>query len=621
MIADLYALLRRPGTVLLEAAGTATRPGRGLLFADPQELLVARTPGEVVPLLEALDTEVGRGRFVAGYLGYEAGLAFEEIAPAPGGARPLAWFGVYDAPHVLAQQALDALVETAAGEPLALENLRLEADRPTYLARVEAVRQHIREGDVYQVNLTDRVRFDVGGSPRALYRALRQRQRVPFGAYLDLGDFQILSRSPELFFRRAGDRITTRPMKGTVRRGRTLAEDAALQRWLAADAKNRAENLMIVDLLRNDLARCCVPGSVEVPALFTTEPYETLIQMTSTVEGRLRPDVRYADIFRALFPCGSITGAPKIRAMEIIHALEGGPRGVYCGAIGYAGPDAEASFSVAIRTAVVEGGRGVMGIGSGIVWESEAAAEYDESRLKARFLAEAVPAAPPPSLIETMRAAGGAVALLDLHADRLAASARYFDYPFDAAHFRQQVGAAAAALPPDQAFKVRAVLDSTGRLALTTHALPRPSPRYRSVTFAEERVDSGDRWLYHKTTRRAVYERAYARARAEGFDEALLVNERGEVTEGTRTNVFVRIGARLCTPPLESGLLGGVYRRHLLATHPEAEERVLYPADLLAADAVYLCNAIHGLIEVDALATPPGHSAEETLRHAAAPSA
>ena len=323
------------GTVLLDTARPDADNRRSLAFTRPRRVLATRAPGEVAGLLREAEAELRAGRYVAGLLTYEAGVALAGLPIHVPDAVPLVWLGVYDTPA-------DAPEMPAL--PVRIGAVRAGWSEAAYTERHEAVRALIREGDVYQVTLTFPLRFAVDGPSErmgcALYAALRARQPVAFGAYLDLGDgVEVVSLSPELFFRTDGARIVTKPMKGTVRRGATAAEDDRLRAGLAADEKNRAENLMIVDLLRNDLAVVCEPGSVRVPALFETEAHPTLLQMTSTVEGTLRADVGFADVLAALFPSGSITGAPKRRAMERIAALETGPRGAYCGAIGYAGPN------------------------------------------------------------------------------------------------------------------------------------------------------------------------------------------------------------------------------------------------------------------------------------------
>ncbi|MFQ5572470.1 MAG: chorismate-binding protein, partial [Rhodothermales bacterium] len=289
---------------MLDTARSDADNRHSYLFTAPVRVLTADTLTDVPPLLEAIDEVVEQGGYVAGYLAYEAGFAFEDRAGTPAGDQPLAWFGVYEAPVVLDEQAVCRLLDEEESTSFALTNARLAIDRDDYLEKIEAVKAHIHAGDVYQVNVTDRVVFNFDGSSRALYRALRRQQRVSYGAYVHTGETEILCCSPERFFKRTEDHIAVRPMKGTAHRGLTLEEDQVQQRSLAADPKSRAENLMIVDLMRNDLSRCCRPGSVQVRDLFTTEVYETLIQMISTIEGRLREDISYADLFRALFPCG-----------------------------------------------------------------------------------------------------------------------------------------------------------------------------------------------------------------------------------------------------------------------------------------------------------------------------
>ena len=590
--------LARSGTILLDTARPDAENPRSLLFTDPVDVLTAQTLEDVPPLLASIDEAVEAGHHLAGYLAYEAGYAFEDFDPVAQSDPPLAWFGVYEAPQSLAPRAVEAFWSDAGESPPSVTDVAFSLDRAEYLDAIDAIKAHIRAGDVYQINFTGTVNFKLDGAPWGLYRALRSQQRVPYGAFLNLGDTQVLSLSPELFFRRAGRRIVTRPMKGTVHRGRTLGEDEDLREWLRHDEKSRAENLMIVDLLRNDLSVCCTPGSVRVSALFTTEPYDTVTQMTSTVEGQLRPGVRYADLFRALFPCGSVTGAPKIRAMEIIRRLEQGPRGVYCGAIGHIAPDDTAAFNVAIRTAVMRDGQGTMGVGSGIVWDSNAEAEFEECRLKARFLDNVADEVDAESgdfqLIETMRWERGRIDLWDRHVERLRASAAYFGFRFDAKKMRAVVDAHTAELEHNAAYKVRLTLDRWGAFAVTTERLDAPDASPMRLMIATTRVDSGDPFRYHKTTRRGVYRRAYQEAQAAGADEALLMNERGELTEGARTNLFVEKEGALLTPPLSCGALNGVYRRHLLDTHSAAREQVITVEDLRTADAIYLCNAVRG---------------------------
>jgi para-aminobenzoate synthetase/4-amino-4-deoxychorismate lyase len=421
----------------------------------------------------------------------------------------------------------------------------------------------------------------------ALYERLCLGQRSAFCAYMDLGDGKtVVSASPELFFRAAGRELELKPMKRTRPRGRWAAEDRALAAELAESPKDRAENLMIVDLLRNDAGRVAEFGSVRVERLYETERYETVHQMTSTIRARLRPDAGLADVFRALFPCGSVTGAPKVRTMEIIRDLEPSPRGVYCGAIGFASPG-EAVFSVGIRTLLLDAAAGTaeLGVGGRITWDSDAAAEYRESWSKAAFVRRTQLGF---RLLETMLwEPDGGWFLLDGHLERLAASAEYFGYAFDADDAVRRLLDAARAFA-DGPMRVRLRLDRDGSMEIeaTPHA---PSAEPVRVAIAAEPVDSHDPLLYHKTTARAEYERRAASW--PDADDVLLVNERGELTESTIANLVVRLDGALWTPPLESGLLPGVLRAHLLAAG-EIRERILHPADLVRAEEVWLINSV-----------------------------
>ncbi len=594
-----------PDSVLLDTA----RPGPddtagALLFTRPHRTLRASRYDEVGEVLAALDREAAAGRWCAGFLAYEAAYALDRAAfPDPPALDcPLAWFGVYDAPERLTPEAVEAMLADAG--PHRTTEPQFALDLPAYRARIGRIRHLIREGDVYQVNLTAPMTFGFEGDPLGLYAALRRKQRVAYGAVVRAGAGWTLSLSPELLVRRDGDRFTARPMKGTARRAPTAEADAARALWLVADEKNRAENLMIVDLLRNDLSVVARPGSVRVPRLFEAERYETLWQMTSTVTAEARPGVGVADALRALFPCGSVTGAPKRRAMRRIRELEDAPRGVYCGAIGVVKPGGDFVFSVPIRTVELLGDpptAGRMGIGSGVVWDSDADEEYAECLLKARFLTG--PARPDFRPLETMRAERGRIPLLDRHLARLSRSARYFEFVLDEATVRARMEETLRGVG-EGPHRVRLTLGRGGDVAIEAEPADDTALRlHRAVVFPEP-APSDDPFLRHKTTHRPFYDRALAWARARGADEAILLNERGEVTEGTFTNLWVRRGDRLLTPPLASGGLGGVYREHLLATRPDAAEAVLRPDDLRAADAVLLSNAVRGLQEVRVGADP-----------------
>jgi para-aminobenzoate synthetase/4-amino-4-deoxychorismate lyase len=458
--------------------------------------------------------------------------------------------------------------------------LRHDWDEDAYKARFAVVKEKIAAGDIYQANLSTRARFAFAGDPPALYERLRAAAGAPWCGYVDDEARHVLSLSPELFFAlSASGVIAARPMKGTAaRHGDDLAEGAAL----AASAKDRAENLMIVDLIRNDLGRIARTGSVAVKALFDVETYPTLHTMVSTITAQTRSEAGVADILRALFPCGSVTGAPKIRAMEILRELEDTPRGAYCGAVGYFAPDGSAKFNVAIRTLTITDDEGVLGLGGGVVQDSDGAAEYAECRLKARFF-EAN--RPPLELIETLQWKSEFVRL-EAHLARMTASARVFGLAFDAG--KAQAALESAVAGRDRPQRVRLTLDEAGRHNATAAPLEENPPHW-TYEIASARIHSADLLQRHKTSWRALYDRHSGMA-----DETIFCNERGELAEGARSNIFIERDGVLLTPPLSAGALDGRLRAELTASG-RAREAMLMPQDLQGA-TVYCGNSLRGLI-------------------------
>jgi para-aminobenzoate synthetase / 4-amino-4-deoxychorismate lyase len=551
------------------------RPGgKAQLFTGLRGTIETRDPEEVVGCLERL-----RGTAAAGFLAYEAGHALEaklaplRAAPAPD-EPPLLWFGLFDR-----EEEVDA--ETLLPDPAGAwaGRARPLISRAEYEAALAAVKAHILAGDIYQANLTFAADVPVAGHPLALYAALRTRARAGHGAIVFTGTHWLLSLSPELFFTLEAGRVTTRPMKGTAPRD---ADPAAF----AADPKQRAENLMIVDLLRNDLSRVAKAGSVEVPELFAVETYPTILQLTSTVTAALEDGLGPIDLIRALYPCGSITGAPKIRAMEIIDALEASPRGPYCGMIGRLAPDGEAAFNVAIRTLTLRDGARIarLGLGSGIVADSSAGEEWRECLAKGAF----VETARRFDLIETMRFdPQDGVVDLDRHLERLKASADALDFAFDRHEARNELQAATFRAGPS---RVRLVLSRTGALAIEMRPLERAPDEPVAVAVAALPVSPGDFRLRHKTSDRAFYDEARAAA---GTFEILFRDSEGFLTEGSFTSLFVARDRVLVTPPLARGLLPGILRGRLIE-EGRAEEGDLVEADL--AGGFYVGNAVRGLV-------------------------
>jgi para-aminobenzoate synthetase/4-amino-4-deoxychorismate lyase len=599
-------LLRRPFVLLDDSLSP---DGRCRVYAAPERIIRCDAPGGLAAALADMEAALAAGLHLAGFFAYELGSLFEprlaagyfRLAACLPTVReqPLLWLGAFRGFEEV--PSADAAVRLHSGSGAVLQDMRLGQDLDSYLAKFRRVKDYIAAGDVYQVNLTFPYRFHVAGDPVALYGELRRRQRVRHGALVAAEDFTVLSFSPERFLRVREGVAEMRPMKGTMVRGRTLEEDAANAARLRADEKSRAENLMILDLMRNDLGRVAETGSVAVTDMFTVETYRTLLQMTSGVTARLRPGTGIGTLLRHIFPCGSVTGAPKIRAMEIIRELEDAPRGVYTGSIGALGPDGSVDLNVAIRTLfVAKDGAGEMGIGSGIVHDSDGPAEYEECLLKAAFLTAADA---PFRLIETMRWERGAgYALREAHLARLAASAAYFGFPCDTARVRAALDEHAAAFAaPLQ--RVRLTLDEAGGIEVTAAAIEPAGPdAVMRYVIAAERTASADRFLFHKTTRRQFYDATRTRLAAEtGCDEALFMNERGELTEGSFTNLFVERGGLLLTPPVSCGLLDGTLRRALLAEPGRAAEAVLYPNDLATADRVFLGNSVRGLVRAKGL--------------------
>ncbi len=578
---SLMLSMGAPFVLLDDAASDA--PGR--LYRESIDIVETREPSEVRGAIRRLGEATRQGLHCAGFLSYEAGHMLETklaplcASPAPD-APPLIWFGLFreaEEADVAALLPDPASAWTGAPRPL--------IERAAYETAVGRVKSHIEAGDIYQANLTFAAEVPTAGSPPAIYARLRDRARAGQGAIVFTGEHWLLSFSPELFFTLEEGRLTTRPMKGTAER---RGDDAATVEALRSDPKQRAENLMIVDLLRNDLSRVSKPGTVKVPSLFAVETYPTVHQMTSTVVAELEEGRDAVDVLEAIFPCGSVTGAPKIRAMQIIGDLEERPRGAYTGSIGALTPTGDASFNVAIRTLTLKAGEGraVMGLGSGIVAESRAGEEWRECLAKGAFVSD-----PDRSfdLIETMRFdPHEGVIDIERHLSRMKSSAEELGFTFDRHGARNELQAATFRLR--EAKKLRLLLSPTGALAIETRPVPKAPAAPVEVALAPLPVSSDDFRLRHKTSDRSFYEEARL---ASGAFEIVFHDESGFLTEGSFTHIFVERGGRLLTPPLARGLLPGVLRARLIDAG-EAEE-----ADLIAADLVggfYVGNAVRELI-------------------------
>ncbi len=625
----LNFLVRQEEFVFLDTSRPDHENVESLLFLKPVERLICRSGDNLGEYLAALQDRLDHGLYLAGWVGYEFGAMLEgKISTSkdfsPDDFLVLADLGAYVKPcrfdHLTALHDFpfvsDGDWNGDAASSYTIENLRPNMVKEEFIEVLDQVRQYIIAGDTYQVNFTMKLLFDFAGSTEMLYSMLRKNQSVAYSAYIRNGEERILSFSPELFFRKKGNEITVRPMKGTATKGKTSGEEQHNSAVLHRDGKNRSENVMIVDLLRNDLARLMHghgESQVFVESLFDVESYESLLQMTSTVKARsaspAMSKLHLTELFRALFPCGSITGAPKIRTMQIIDALEKERRGVYTGAIGYFGPDGSAVFNVPIRTIRLQGNTGEMGIGAGITHDSIAEEEWHESLLKGRFLTHCQPDF---QLLETILWQPGAgYWLREEHLQRLADAAQFFKFSCDMQGVHARLDKEALSFM-DECYRVRLVLAKDGRISLTSVPCATPAlmklplkPQQAEetelplVAFSSFMIDAEGPWLFHKTTMRSWYDAEYALAQKNGLYDVLFCNGAGEVTEGCITNVIIYREGRYLTPPFTAGLLPGVMRGYLLANGDvPVVEGILTRDDVHAAEALFVCNSVRGLVRV-----------------------
>lgn len=620
--------------VFLDTAKPDPDNAISLLFVDPRSRLQCWRGDDSRLFLEQIESALAAGYYVAGWFSYEFGYLLEDklqgfLGRNGDSSLLLADVGIFRKPysfdHGSGQTDFPALAglnpehSSSLAGSCRVDNIQPSQSRDLYHQAIRAIQQYIQAGDTYQVNYTLKLLFDFSGSPEALYKSLRRNQSVAYGAYLRFGESRLLSFSPELFFRKDAERIIVRPMKGTMHRGRFPAEDQEQARQLQSDNKNRSENVMIVDLLRNDLGRLMHElgdSPVRTASLFDVERYETLLQMTSTVIASVEQDAQQVglaglslrQLFQALFPCGSVTGAPKIRTMEIIAELEPTRRGVYTGAIGYLAPSGTAVFNVPIRTVSLCGDRGEMGIGSAIVADSEPEQEWQECLLKGSFLTSS---SPPFQLIETLLwEPGTGYWLLAEHLERLQASADYFIFCCDLPALQQRLSQESrlfAAVP----MRVRLTLAKDGAVIISSHSCLLPAarqlPRHPDlhltalprVAISAERTDSSEPWYFHKTTQRQLYDQELPRVQAQGLLDCCFLNERAELTEGCISNIILWRKGVYVTPSLQSGLLAGIMRAFLLSNAEiPIQEEILTLADFQNAEALFLCNSVRGVVQV-----------------------
>ena len=559
--------------------------GERYTFTQPIKELKTRDLSEVADLLAQVESYQEQGYYVVGYVSYEAAPAFEEklaVHKAPLLGEYLLYFTVHDrvktSPIPLTYEEVDL--------PL---KWREQTSAENYEKAISQIHHHLRQGDTYQVNYTVQLKQDLSANPFAIYNRMVVEQEAGYNAYVEHDEMAVISMSPELFFEQNDRELTTRPMKGTTHRGVTDQEDLAQASWLEQDPKNRSENMMIVDLLRNDMNRISEVGSEHVERLCQVEQYSTVWQMTSTIKSQLREDVDLVAIFRSLFPCGSITGAPKIATMEIIKDLEPQPRGVYCGTIGLLLPNGRRIFNVAIRTIQLHQGKAIYGVGGGITWDSTWESEYREVHQKAAVLYRKQARF---KLITTGKISQKQLLFEDQHLERLTKASRYFDYPFNPEDLRQKIEEECQVCDANQDYRLRIILSKSGEIELSRQILAPLSPSFCKAKLFLQEVDLNQSFTYFKTTHRPHL--------SLGEQEIIYHNAAGELIETSIGNLVLKINGKLYTPPISLGILPGIYRQHLLETG-QVEEKVLTALDLNHAEAIYGCNAVRGLYELEVI--------------------
>ena len=553
------------------------------LFTEPIKELKTRDIDQVEALLKEVETYQEAGFYTVGYVSYEAAPAFEKklaVHPAPLMGEYLLYFTIHEEVETLPFPEDYEAVDLPA-------NWKEEVEAPAYQEAIKTIHHHIRQGDTYQVNYTVQLSQELETDPLAIYNRLVVEQKAHYNAFIQHDDVAILSISPELFFEQDDRLLTTRPMKGTTHRGLTNQADLKEAAWLEADPKNRAENMMIVDLLRNDMNRISEIGSEQVTRLCQVEQYSTVWQMTSTIESRLRPEVDLFQTFQALFPCGSITGAPKISTMEIIQNTEIAPRGVYCGTIGILLPRGKRIFNVAIRTLQMQGTKAIYGVGGGITWDSKWEGEYQETKQKSAVLYRQEPRF---ELLTTGRIHQGELTFLEQHLTRLREASRYFAYPYDEQKLLKKLQEELTHLESNLDYRCRIALQKNGTFHLVITELTDLPASYLQAQLTEQKLDLATPFTYFKTSQRDHL--------SQSDHEQIFHLPDGSLLETTIGNLVLEIEGQLYTPPAHLPLLDGIYRRHLLETQ-QVEEKLLTLKDLTDADRIYSCNALRGLYELD----------------------
>ncbi len=575
---------------------------RSYIFINPLDIIKINNYQNIEEAFKKIE-RYSKKYYLAGYFSYELGYFFEKnsfklksFVP-----YPLIHICVFKKPVIFDHRTgktnifiSNLFIKKQKAEDFYIRDLRFTFKRPLYLKRIRRIKEYIKQGHTYQVNFTAKFHFDFQGSGFSFYQDLKDRQNVSYGAFCKLKDEYIISLSPELFLKREGHHIYSKPMKGTIKRGRNIWEDKDKIRELKQSLKNRAENLMIVDLIRNDLGRISKVKTVKVNRLFKIEKYNTLFQMTSTVAGTLKKDITYFDIFRSIFPGGSVTGAPKIRTMQIIKELEGSSRNIYCGALGIISPPDKAILNLPIRTISITRNKGEMGVGGGIVYDSYPNQELQECLLKAKFLTDRYK---PFELLETMLWNGN-YRFLNEHLKRMQNSAQYFDFSFKRKEIIKQLKRLENNFNKVYEYRVRLLLDREGKIKTEYSKISKKVGSQNYIAISKYRINPERIFWYHKTTNRRLYDEQYRYYLKKGYLDVIFMNKRNEITEGTISNIVIKKGQIYYTPPVSSGLLPGILRQELIKKN-KVREKVLFLKDLKKADRIFLCNSVRGLTQVE----------------------
>ncbi|HLG32601.1 MAG TPA: aminodeoxychorismate synthase component I [Ignavibacteriaceae bacterium] len=569
---------------------------RSYIFTEPCEIINVYGLNDLQKTFNLVDKFIKKGLLGYCLINYEAGYLIEKkLEKFSDDDQKVMQFFFFKEKNVDIIKSSKIIFSDNADEKSFIKNFRLNTTIQQFGQNIRKIKKYIKAGDTYQVNYTLKGKFTYSGSCSALFQRLLFNQTAKYSAFINNDDNFILSLSPELFFRIKKNTIVSQPMKGTIGRGVDQSSDALNEIELVGNEKNKAENVMIVDLIRNDLGRICRPGSISVSELFKTEKYESLFQMISTIEGKLNKKIRLTDVIKNVFPCGSVTGAPKIRTMEIIQELEKESRGIYTGSIGLF-TKKEIVFNVAIRTLTINKTtrNGEIGIGAGIVWDSDPELEFNESNLKSKFLNESAEYF---ELLETMLLDNGQIEFQEDHLTRMKSAADYFLFNFNEKKMRKRLLEQVENSDKSKKYKLRLTLNKWGKLSVSITEV-KPIPDEIEVIVSEKRINSLNRFQHFKTTNRRLYDEEYSKYSSKGFFEVIYQNEKDEVTEGSRTNIFIRKGSEWFTPSLTSGALPGIYRNHFL--HKEkVKESILSLEDILSADEVWLTNSIIKEVKVD----------------------